>query len=171
MAKRGKSNRVTPPEQILTGYFYYNGKSLSFNVHRNKPNNYYKNSKYHISINEKKAIEIVYIECLKYYNEIIADYETIKENFIKRNKPKSILASLKKEQQILEKEQEDLVERLLSGKIDQITYTFQKDMLKEKILYNEELQYKQKELEINYKNDLNNFIEFLDKIKDVNANK
>lgn len=42
-------------------------------------------------------------------------------------------------------------------------------MLKEKILYNEELQYKQKELEINYKNDLNNFIEFLDKIKDVNA--
>ena len=40
-------------------------------------------------------------------------------------------------------------------------------MLKEKILYNEELQYKQKELEINYKNDLNNFIEFLDKIKDV----
>ena len=169
LKKRNKANRITPQTKKLTGYFYYNNKTLIYNVHTNKQENYYVNHKENISINEKHLIDIVYQECLDYYNEILNNSEYIKQKFIEKHKPVNQLESLKKQYELLIKEQEQLIEKLILGQIDKDTYTLYKDIIKEKILYNEEQQYKQKELQVQYKNDFNNFMEFITNIKNINS--
>ena len=166
LQKRNKGKKVTPPNKKLTSYFYYNNKPLHYTVSRNVI--YYENRKEKIMIQEKHLLDIVYNECLDYYNEILNNPDQIKQKFIDKHKPKFQLESIKKKHELLIKEQEQLIEKLITGQIDKNTYTLYKDILKEKIQYNEEQQYKQKEEEIMYKKDLYSFMEFLENIKKQN---